>query len=77
MKMSSTTWIAAVAVFAATASATTVRADTTNEVRAVTFDQQNGITRVHVRGAQTPMFTVYKLDRPSRVVIDVPKAQLA
>src|SRR5690606_10704864 len=29
------------------------------------------------RGAQTPTFTVYKLERPSRVVIDLPHARLA
>ena len=54
-------------------------ADGKNEVRAVTFDEDggNGITRVHVRGAQTPTFTVYKLERPSRVVIDLPQAKLA
>jgi type IV pilus assembly protein PilQ len=48
-----------------------------NEIRAVTFDEDSGTTRVHVRGAQTPTFTVYKLERPSRVVIDVPQARLA
>ncbi|MBL9014402.1 MAG: type IV pilus secretin PilQ [Myxococcales bacterium] len=30
-----------------------------------------------MRGATTPTFTVYKLERPSRVVIDVPQARLA
>src|SRR5687767_14324190 len=49
-----------------------------NEVRAVTFDEQpGGVTRVHVRGATTPTFTVYKLERPARVVIDLPQARLA
>src|SRR5688572_6928304 len=52
-------------------------ADGKNEIRAVTFDEDGGTTRVHVRGAQTPTFTVYKLERPSRVVIDVPQARLA
>jgi type IV pilus assembly protein PilQ len=54
-------------------------ADPRNEVRAVTYDEDvaTGTTRVHVRGAQTPTFTVYKLERPSRVVIDLPQAQLA
>nr|HEX4316348.1 type IV pilus secretin PilQ [Kofleriaceae bacterium] len=44
----------------------------------MTFDEDatTGVTRVHVRGAQTPTFTVYKLERPSRVVIDLPQAQL-
>jgi type IV pilus assembly protein PilQ len=53
-------------------------ADGKNEVRAVTFDEDGGgVTRVHVRADQTPTFTVYKLERPSRVVIDVPQAHLA
>ncbi|MBL0215461.1 MAG: type IV pilus secretin PilQ [Myxococcales bacterium] len=53
-------------------------ADGKNEIRAVTFDDDaTGTTRVHVRGEQTPTFTVYKLERPSRVVIDVPQARLA
>lgn len=53
-------------------------ADGKNEIRAVTFDDDAaGTTRVHVRGASTPTFTVYKLERPSRVVLDVPQARLA
>lgn len=53
-------------------------ADEKNEIRAVTFDDDSaGTTRVHVRGASTPTFTVYKLERPSRVVLDVPQARLA
>src|ERR1700733_662236 len=54
-------------------------ADARNEVRAVTYDEDaaTGTTRVHVRGAQIPTFTVYKLERPSRVVIDLPQAELA
>jgi type IV pilus assembly protein PilQ len=70
-------WIAAIAVIVAVAASPPARADSKNEVRAVTFDEDNGITRVHVRGAQTPTFTVYKLERPSRVVIDLPQARLA
>ena len=61
----------------AVAASPPARADSKNEVRAVTFDEESGITRVHVRGAQTPTFTVYKLERPSRVVIDLPQARLA
>ncbi len=79
MMMSPKTWIAAVAVIASAVAVPVARADGKNEVRAVTFDEDggNGITRVHVRGAQTPTFTVYKLERPSRVVIDLPQAKLA
>src|SRR5215470_18311930 len=70
-------WITAIAVAAAVVAPSTVRADGKNEIRAVTFDDDGGTTRVHVRGAQTPTFTVYKLERPSRVVVDVPQARLA
>ncbi|MFN0248252.1 MAG: type IV pilus secretin PilQ [Kofleriaceae bacterium] len=53
-------------------------ADGKNEIRAVAFSEDpNGTTLVRVRGAQTPTFTVYKLERPSRVVVDVPQARLA
>src|SRR4051794_31959828 len=75
MIMSPRTWIAAVAVISA--ATTSVYADGRNEVRAVTFDEDGGVTRVHVRGAETPTFTVYKLERPTRVVIDLPQARLA
>ena len=71
------TWIAALAVAVAIGAAPRARADGTNEVRAVTFDESNGVTRVHVRGAETPTFTVYKLERPTRVVVDLPRARLA
>src|SRR5215471_13221231 len=69
-------WIAAITVAAAVVSPSVVRADSKNEIRAVTFEDDGGTTRVHVQGAQTPTFTVYKLEKPSRVVIDVPQAQL-
>jgi type IV pilus assembly protein PilQ len=53
-------------------------ADGKNEIRAVAFSEDpSGTTLVRVRGAQTPTFTVYKLERPSRVVVDVPQARLA
>ncbi len=68
-------WIAAVVVAAALLPSP-ARADRKNEIHAVTFDEDAGTTRVHVQGAQTPTFTVYKLERPSRVVIDVPQARL-
>ncbi|MEO8704997.1 MAG: type IV pilus secretin PilQ [Kofleriaceae bacterium] len=71
------TCIAAVVVVAIATVPTAARADGPNEIRAVTYDEDAAMTRVHVRGAQTPTFTVYKLERPSRVVIDVPRARLA
>src|SRR5258706_14709983 len=75
--MSEKLWIALTVGVAAMATSPPVRAESVNEVRAVTFDEDGGITRVHVRGAQTPTFNVYKLERPTRVVIDVPQARLA
>ncbi len=79
-------WFVAFVAAALAATAPPVRADAPgksltrddkNEVRGVTFDEDGGATRVHVRGAQTPTFTVYKLEKPTRVVIDVPQARLA
>jgi type IV pilus assembly protein PilQ len=56
-----------------------VRAETPNEITAVSYseDPASATTRIRVRGARTPTFTVYKLDKPSRVVIDVPRARLS
>ena len=70
-------WFAAV-VIAAALTPSAAFADGKNEIRAVAFSEDpGGTTLVRVRGAQTPTFTVYKLERPSRVVIDVPQARLA
>ena len=77
MSMSPRTLIAAIAVVASTALAPIAHADGKNEIRAVTFDESGGTTSVHVRGADAPTFTVYKLERPTRVVIDMPQARLA
>jgi type IV pilus assembly protein PilQ len=77
MIMSPRYLIAAAVVIAAFGTSTSARADARNEVRAVSFAEDGGMTRVHVRGATTPTFTVYKLERPSRVVIDLPQARLA
>ena len=74
--MRPTTWIAVAAIATATMTSTAL-ADGKNEIRAVTFDEDAGTTRIQVRGAETPTFTVYKLERPSRVVLDVPRASLA
>jgi type IV pilus assembly protein PilQ len=71
------TCIAAVALAAAAVGGAPALADGKNEIRAVAFDEDGGTTRIRVRGAQTPTFTVYKLERPARVVVDVPQARLA
>lgn len=75
MIMSPKCLLAAVAVLAMGTSSQ--RAEANNEVRAVTVTEDAGTTLVHVRGEQTPTFTVYKLERPSRVVIDMPQARLS
>jgi type IV pilus assembly protein PilQ len=75
--MSPKAWIAATIALCAIGVHSPARADDKNEVRAVTFEDDHGITRVHVRGAQTPTFSVYKLDKPARVVVDLPQARLA
>ncbi len=75
--MSPRTLIAAIVVVASTTLAPIAHADGKNEIRAVTFDESGGTTSVHVRGADAPTFTVYKLERPTRVVIDMPQARLA
>ncbi|MEO6776827.1 MAG: type IV pilus secretin PilQ [Kofleriaceae bacterium] len=78
--MSPRTLIAAVVALASTTLAPTAFADGKNEIRAVTFDESSGTTpttNVHVRGADTPTFTVYKLERPARIVVDIPQARLS
>jgi type IV pilus assembly protein PilQ len=55
----------------------TAHAGGKNQIRAVTVDDATGPTLVRVRGTQTPTFTVYKLERPTRVVVDVASAELA
>ena len=47
-----------------------------NEVRAVAFEPDAATTRVVVRSTQTPTFSVYKLEKPTRVVIDVVQLRL-
>ncbi|MGE0550559.1 MAG: type IV pilus secretin PilQ [Kofleriaceae bacterium] len=69
--------LTAAIVVVAAAAATPARADDKTEIRAVTYDDDGGLTRVRIRGDRTPTFTVYKLERPTRVVIDVPRARLA
>ncbi|NVB84119.1 MAG: AMIN domain-containing protein, partial [Kofleriaceae bacterium] len=64
-------------VVATFALAQTASAGGQNEIRTVTTEQDGSATRVIVRSTQTPTFTVYKLERPTRVVVDVPNARLA
>jgi type IV pilus assembly protein PilQ len=49
-----------------------------NSVSAVDAGEADtGATTVAIRGSRTPTFTVYKLKRPSRVVVDIANAELA
>ena len=78
------TWIASVLV-AATCFVTTpaVHADgrstthVANQIKDVTFKEATGITQIRVKGTQAGAFSVYRLERPTRVVVDVAQAQLS
>ncbi len=50
---------------------------TRNQVRSVAHSEIGSATKILVRGTATPTFTVYKLERPSRVIVDVANATLA
>ena len=67
----------AIVVAIVVACAGAARADDRIEVRGVTFEEANGTTRVHVRATKAPMFSVYKLERPTRIVVDMPRARVA
>ncbi|MEO8554348.1 MAG: AMIN domain-containing protein, partial [Kofleriaceae bacterium] len=45
-------------------------------IQAVDVTQQAEVTRIRVHAAKPLEFTVYKLDRPTRVVLDLPRARL-
>ena len=76
--MSRTTiWVATAAVAIASLAAAAPAHAGVNEVRTVTFEPDAATTRVVVRSTQTPTFSVYKLEKPTRVVVDVPNARLA
>src|SRR5512138_1828258 len=47
-----------------------------NAIQRLTVREEGATTIVAVRGTATPTFTVYKLERPERVVIDVANARL-
>src|SRR5262249_41686964 len=49
---------------------------TVNAVQRVTVREEGATTIVTVRGSTTPTFTVYKLERPERVVVDLANARL-
>ena len=47
-----------------------------NRLRAIDSNEADGATSIVIRGSTTPTFTVYKLDHPARVVVDVAGASL-
>ncbi|MBP8809150.1 MAG: AMIN domain-containing protein, partial [Kofleriaceae bacterium] len=47
-----------------------------NQIGAVAIDDDRGTTTIRLRGSDTPTFTVYKLERPTRVVVDLASAAL-
>ena len=51
-------------------------ADSVNRIRAITFTEDSGTTQVRIAGSEVATFTVYKLERPSRVVLDLARAEL-
>src|SRR5678810_947140 len=76
--MSRTTiWVATAAVAIASLAAAAPAHAGVNEVRTVAFEPDAATTRVVVRSTQAPTFSVYKLEKPTRVVVDVPNARLA
>jgi len=66
-----------IAVICALCAPSIVYAGGKQEIRAVSFDDKAGATRVVIRSSETPTFTAYKLERPTRVVLDIPTAKLA
>ena len=48
-----------------------------NAIRAVAIADDQGTTTIRAQGGETPTFTVYKLERPTRVVVDIAQATLA
>src|SRR5262245_21657724 len=55
---------------------TAARAAPVNSIQRLTVREEGATTIVAIRGTATPTFTVYKLERPERVVVDVAGARL-
>jgi type IV pilus assembly protein PilQ len=72
-----TVWVASLVVLAAVAVSRPVWAESRNQIRAITFSEDSGTTKVRISGSEVATFTVYKLERPSRVVLDVARAELS
>src|SRR5882724_2442098 len=59
------------------ATSTYARAGATSEIRAVDVSSNAETTRIRLRAAKALSFSVYKLEKPSRVVVDLSRARLA
>ena len=66
------TCIAVVAI----ATAVPAHAEPRTEIRGLSFTETADTTRIAIRASRTPTFTVYKLERPTRIVLDLPAARL-
>jgi len=58
-------------------SASAASAGGNNRITSIDHLEVTGATNVLVRGTGTPTFTVYKLQRPTRVVVDISNAKMA
>ena len=65
-----------VVAFVVVLASSQARAGSIGEIRAVEVSETGEATRIKLRAASSLAFTVYKLERPTRVVIDVPKARI-
>jgi type IV pilus assembly protein PilQ len=72
-----TVWVASLVAIATMMAVRPALAGNRNQIRAITFSEEAGTTRVRIAGSEIATFTVYKLERPSRVVVDVARAELA
>ncbi len=68
--------LVAVAAMIAVAGSRPAHAGGKNQIRGVAIRHDAGATTVRIQGSGTPTFTVYKLERPTRVVVDVAQATL-
>ncbi len=70
-------WLVALGLLAVVAlAAPAAHASGKNVIRGVSIRDDAGTTSIRIQGTVTPTFTVYKLERPTRVVVDVARASL-
>src|SRR4051812_19762514 len=69
-------WIALASVVLALAVPAEASADKLAHVKRLDAREDGAATIVTIRGTATPTFTVYKLEKPERVVVDLANAAL-